>query len=197
MYEFRRGNGGCVFKCHITILSTIATSWLDSLKRASRTAAGYKGVSRRDMFKLIPILLFFILSGCAPHFYEAKALRVNAENIDVVSSGELSNNSIVSSDIPLIYVLKRELYTIDFAVSALQLGMRFTQPEGSSYTFSSSDLKENEPFVTKIDAKYTHYISTLEPRDIAIKIFEHNIEVGSEMLTLSIDSCRATVVDAI
>jgi hypothetical protein len=25
-------------------LSTIATSWLDSLKRASRTAAGYKGV---------------------------------------------------------------------------------------------------------------------------------------------------------
>ena len=149
------------------------------------------------MFKLLPILLLFILSGCAPHFYEAKALKVNAEGIKVIASGELNDNCIGSSEIPSIYEISRELYTIEFSVSALQLGMRFNQPEVGRYAFSSPELKVNEPYVTRLDAEYTHYISTLEPRDITILILEQNKEIGSEVLSISIEGCKAVLIDAI
>lgn len=149
------------------------------------------------MFRLLSIALLFILVGCAPHFYEAKSLRVDAKNIQVVSSGELNFNCISSSEIPLIYVLKRALYTIEFSVSALQVGMKFTHPDASSYTFSSLDLKENDSFVTGLNEKYTHYVSTLEPRDITIGIIDKANEVGSELLSLSIVSCKAILIDAI
>lgn len=83
--------------------------------------AQYKIVSRLAMFKLLPIFLILILGGCAPHFYEAKALKVNAEGLTVIASGELNDNCIASSEIPLMYELRRELYTIEFSVSRSSL----------------------------------------------------------------------------
>lgn len=149
------------------------------------------------MFKLLPMLQLFVLSGCAPHFYEAKALKVNIEGIKVIASGELNDNCMGSFEIPLIYELRRELYTIEFSVSALQLGMRFIQPEVDGYAFSSPRLKVNEPYVTGLNAGYTHYISTLEPRDITILILEQEKEIGSEVLSISVEGCKAVLIDAI
>tara|TARA_B100000780_G_C21079005_1_gene434448 strand:+ start:881 stop:1330 length:450 start_codon:yes stop_codon:yes gene_type:complete len=149
------------------------------------------------MVKLLSILLLFILSGCTPHFYETKALKVNAKGIKVIASGELNENCIDSSEIPSIYELRREFYAIEFSVSALQLGMRFIQPEVDGYAFSSPELKVNEPYVTRLDAEYTHYISTLEARDITILILEQDKEIGSEVLSISVEGCKAVLIEAI
>lgn len=75
--------------------------------------------------------------------------------------------------------------------------MRFSQPEVSGYTFSSSELKKNESYITRLDKKYSRYISTLEPRDVSISILEQGNEIGLEVLSISIESCNAVSIDAI
>ena len=153
--------------------------------------------NKMTMSRLISLLLIIGICGCAPHFYEAKSLLIAAENTYVTSYGELDRKCIARSNTPLIYVLKKDLYSIEFRVLGLQLGMKLLYPEDERYTLSSSILKENDPSRTGIDGEYTHYVSSLEPRDLSIKILERDQEVGVEKLSLSIETCKAVVIDAV
>jgi len=149
------------------------------------------------MTRILVLTSIFSLSGCAPYFYEAQTLEVHAEGLKVVASGEVSENCIFPTSIPSSYELKRDRYSIQFSVQALQLGMRFTQRESTNFTFSAPGLRENDPYLTRLSPEYTHYVGTTQPKTISITIFSADHEIGSEVLSLSIESCRAVVIDGI
>ncbi|TQV88253.1 hypothetical protein [Aliikangiella coralliicola] len=149
------------------------------------------------MSKQFLIFIVLLLSACAPHFYKAKSLIIHADNIEVVSYGELSSNCIGRSSIPRSYKLVRELYTLELFVSALQVGIRVVEPEGGRYTLDSPELKANSPSVTNIDISYGHYFSTTIDKDITLNIREQGNKIASELFSLNVNACNAVVVDTI
>lgn len=149
------------------------------------------------MTRILVLASIFSLNGCVPYFYEAQTLEVHAEGLSVVALGEVSENCILPTSIPKTYEVKRDLYSIQFSVQALQLGMRFTQRESTNFTFNAPDLRENEPYITKLGPEYTHYVGTTKPKIISVTIFSADREIGSEVLSLSIESCKAVIMDGI
>lgn len=146
--------------------------------------------------KYIYLVLLFLLSGCAPHFYQAESVVLSAQGLNVIESKNLSEDCVSETAIPKTYVIDRADYRLSLEVKARQVGFRIIS-NNPRISVSVDSMKPNEPNVTKLSNEYPNYLPIFKEGIFSFVISDGEKVIANESINASFVTCKAVTIDAV
>lgn len=146
--------------------------------------------------KYIHLVLLFLLSGCAPHFYKAESVVLNAQGLNIIANQNLSEDCVSETTIPKTYVIDRANYQLSFEVKSRQVGFRIIS-DNSNISVSAGSMKLNNPSITGLSNEYSHYLPVFREGIVSFVISEGETIIANESVNVRIITCKAMTIDAV
>lgn len=146
--------------------------------------------------KHIYLVLLFLLSGCAPHFYKAESVILSAQGLNVIESKNLSKDCVSETAIPKTYTIDRENYKLSFEVKGRQVGFRIIS-DNPNISVSADSMKFNNPQITGISNEYSNYLPIFKDGIISFVISDGEKVIANESINANIVTCKAVTIDAV
>lgn len=146
--------------------------------------------------KYIYLALLIFLSGCAPHFYKAESVVLNAQGLNIIANQNLSDDCVSETTIPKTYVIDRANYRLSFEVKSRQVGFRIIS-DNPNISVSADSMKLNNPQITGISNEYSNYLPIFKEGIISFVISDGETMIANESINASIVTCKAMTIDAI